>query len=202
VFYAGKALTADATKFYDRAIALNITDPYSYVAKGEFLAWNGQFQHAIEMSKAALELEAEDIGALKLLAASYFYLQDTAAALATYERIETINSAYIEHAQMERLRIALLKGDTELATSINPDSWDLHFFTGNEKEMKKIIQEIIQVLKMRKKYSQKSEYFRLRHHPAFQNFQSKAWFQQILADEKKKHDLFYSKYPRAVEILK
>ena len=132
----------------------------------------------------------------------YFYLQDTAAALVTYERIQIINSAYIERGQMEQLRIALLKGDTELATSINPVSWDLHFFTGNEKEMKKIILERIQVLKMRKKYSQRSEYFRLRHNPVFQNFQSKAWFQQILAEEKEKHDLFYNKYPRAEEILK
>lgn len=205
-FYSEKDLSADAIKFYDKAIALNITDPLSYVSKGEFLAIIGQFQEAIEISKTALEFEPENIGALKLLAVSYFYFRDTAAALSTYERIQTIDSGYIENGQIEQLRIAILKGDVELATSIktsiNPDSWDLHFFIGNEEELKRITLERAKKWKEQKKYSQQSKYLRLSQNPTFQKLHTKAWFQQILKEEKEKHDLLYTKYPRAEEILK
>jgi adenylate cyclase len=198
-FYAEKDLNEDAIKFYDKAIALNIADPYFYVNKGGFLLKNGQRQDAIEICKTALEFNPGNLGALKVSAWSYFYSRDTAMALSIYERIETIDSDYIENSQVEKIRIALLKGDTELATSLNPNSGDLHFFTGNELEIERRTLEMFQRWKEQKNYSQQSKYNMLVQYPYLQN---KAWFQQMLKEEKEKHDLFYSKYPRAEEILK
>jgi TolB-like protein/Tfp pilus assembly protein PilF len=198
-FYAEKDLNEDAIKFYDKAIALNITDPYSYVSKGGFLLINGQFQDAIKVCKTALEFDPGYLGVLKVLAWSYFYSRDTAMALSIYERIETIDSDYFENSQVEQLRIALLKGDTELATSLNPNSWDLHLFTRNELEIERLTLEMFQGWKEQKNYSQQSKYSRLVQNS---NLQNKAWFQKMVKEEKEKHDLFYSKYPRAEEILK
>jgi len=199
-FYTEKNLLSDAIKFYDKAISLNITDPYSYVTKAQFLAISGEFRAAIETSKTALELEPENIGALKFLALSYFYSRDVAAALTIYERIKTIDAGYIENSKTAQLRIALLKGDTELATSINPNSWDLHFFTENEQEFKRIMLERARRWKEQK--TQRSKYITLLQNPVFERYRTKTWFKQMLNEEKEKHTRFYNKYPRAEEILK
>jgi len=200
-FYALKDLTEDAIKFYDKAISLNITDPFYYVTKGGLLLNCGQFQDAIEICQKALEFEPGHLGALKVLASTHFYSRDTAAALTTYERIERIDSGYFNNAETQHLRIALLKGDLELARSINPNSWDLHLFTANEEAFERLILEAMQSWKEQIGYSLRSRYHQLAQNPMYQKFHTKAWL-QILKEEKEKHDLFYSKYPRAEEILK
>jgi len=197
-FYGEKGLNEDAIKFYDKAIALNITDPYSYVSKGGFLLVNSQLEDAIKVCKTALEFAPGDLGALKVLAWSYFYSRDTAMALSIYEKIETIDSDYLENSQSEQLRLALLKGDTELATSLNPNARDLHLFTRNKLEIERLTLEMFQGWKEQKNYSQQSKYNRLVQNS---DLQKKAWFQQMLKEEKEKRDLFYKKYPRAEEIL-
>ena len=200
-FYSQKDLTEDAIKFYDKAISLNITDPFYYVSKAGVLLNLGQFQDAIEICQIALEFDPDHLGALKVLAVSYAFSLDTSAALSTYERIERIDSGYFQNVQFEQQIIALLKGDFELARSIDPNSWELHFFTGNTEETERITLEIEQRRKEQVKYSERCSYNRLAQNPLYQKFHSKAWL-QILKEEKEKHDLFYSKYPRAEEILK
>jgi TolB-like protein/Tfp pilus assembly protein PilF len=201
-FYIEKDLAADAVKFYDKAISLNITNPYSYVSKAAFLVNSGQFQAAIKTSNTALEFDPENIIAHKYLALSYFYLRDTVTALSIYERMTLLDSAYIKNSRNEQLRIALLKGEIEVAESINPKSGDLLFYTQNDEEFKRIIIERTQRSKEHNKYSQQSKYISFSQNPILEKFKTEPWFLQILKEEKSKYDLFYSKYPRAEEILK
>ena len=198
--YRYKSLLTDAYQFLDRAIELNPTVPLVYFGKAQLLTnIHDDFESAIKLNKTVLDLAPHHVGALGVLGDCYFLLNKKAAALAAYQKIEGIDSSFMENNRTQRIRLALLKGDTTKAKSLNPKSWSYLYFIGDHAALEKAVLKRFKALTFGEE--QESAYQYLTKSVYTKHFRQKPAFQELLKKEKDKYDQFYKEYPRASEIL-
>ena len=114
-YWIGRGDFAAAIPEFERAIALNAEDGYSYLQLGLLLSWEGQYERALDVCRRALELQEQAlsgntglqiVGAESRLGYVHYLRGDYAPAIAEYERgLAMIVSS--DHALRERTTIEL-----------------------------------------------------------------------------------------------
>jgi serine/threonine protein kinase/Flp pilus assembly protein TadD len=113
--WMGKGDFAAAVPVFERAIQLNPQAGYSYLQLALLLAWLGEYDRAVEISRQAVDLQEQYIsgdaglqivGAHSRLGYVYYLRQQYEQALKEYEReLAFVNSS--DHALRERINIEL-----------------------------------------------------------------------------------------------
>ena len=203
--YIRRGLFLDALKFADQAITLDPLHTWSHSWKIYALGLLGDFEQAIQVSMATLEISSNELVILANMATFHSFLNNREAALSIYEKIDQINPEYLKHNPYFQIKRTALEDPAKLPPKITAQpsiallpvgNVEIDYISGDIDRFEKGVLSWWERWKTGTYasdlnfFSNKncSSYLHLKHHPMFQKLRLKPWFQVIMDEEKKKYD--------------